>query len=244
MTTETEELTKNIHVAVQALAKSVRSIIADEDIDYAQTSSALAETFQQYQAHLRDLIPAGISKAVTAAVEVAKIKSRAAANEEGQPMKGNQMTQVLNFVKTYSTTPPDPQATREIISIAKSINAGTAAGNFASRASWFQVMKRLAEQDRKSGQSSEQAFAAFIQTPDGSELFKAYKNADGPDVEPVAVEAHVAKFGPGMMALHKRADQIREGTSMSRAQAVAKIATSPADVAIWRAAKSEQFEQV
>lgn len=102
------------------------------------------------------------------------------------------MTQFYSFTKKYPTAPPDPKTAREIVNLAKAINAGTS-GNHASKASWYQVMKRLAEQERIGGQSSEQAFAAFIQTPDGAELFKAYKNASGPDFEPVVEVAPVVK---------------------------------------------------
>jgi hypothetical protein len=77
------------------------------------------------------------------------------------------MTQFYSFTKKYPTTPPDAKAAAEIISLAKSINAGTS-GNHASKTSWYEVMKRLADQDRKSDQSSQQAFAAFIQTPDSA----------------------------------------------------------------------------
>jgi hypothetical protein len=241
MATEIETLTKNVDTAVHALAKSVRSIVEDDDLDHAQTSSALRESFDQYQKHLHELIPAGISKAVTAAVEVAKIKSTAAADEEGQPMKGNQMTQAVhNFVKKYSTSPPDPQAAREIVNIAKAINSGTATGNYASKAAWFQVMKRLAEQDRKSDQSSEQAFAAFIQTPDGAELFKAHKSASGPDYQPVAVEVPIVKVDSAYSRLKKIArDLCEENPDLTEGAAFLKVFTDPANRELAEQSKRE-----
>jgi hypothetical protein len=179
---------------------------------------------------LRELIPSGFSNAITAAVEVAKVKSTAAADEVGQQQERKVMTQVHSFVKKYSTTPPDPKAAQEIINIAKAINAGTASGNFASKASWYQVMKRLAEQDRKSGQSSEQAFAAFIQTPDGVELFKAYKSASGPAFEPVAVEIPVIKTDSAYARLKKIASDLREESpDLTEGAAFLKAFTDPAN---------------
>ena len=234
------ELTKDIDTAVHALAKSVQSIVGDEDLDPAKASSALRESFNQYTKHLHELIPAGIGKAVTAAAEVAKIKSRAVADEEGQPMKGNQMTQVQNFVKKYSTTPPDPQAAREIINIAKAINSGTATGHYASKASWYQVMKQLAEQERIAGQSSEQAFAAFIQTPDGSELFKAHQNASGPSYEPVSAEVPVIKADSAYARLKKIARELcDEDPDMTEAAAFLKVFTDPANRELAELSKRE-----
>jgi hypothetical protein len=241
MATETEKLTKSIDTAVHALAVSVGSIVGDEDLDDDEKASFLKTSFNQYQEHLRELIPSEFSNAITAAVEVAKVKSTAAADEEGQPMKGNQMTQAVhNFVKKYSTSPPDPQAAREIVNIAKAINAGTASGNFASKASWYQVMKRLAEQDRKNGQSSAQAFAAFVQTPDGSELFKAYKNADGPDVEPVAAEVPVIKATPARDEINKLADEfVTADPSLTKYSALLKVHADMPELAA--KAKAESF---
>jgi hypothetical protein len=118
------------------------------------------------------------------------------------------MTQFYSFTKKYPTTPPDAKAAAEIVSLAKSINAGTSA-NHASKTSWYEVMKRLAEQDRKSDQSSQQAFAAFIQTPDGAELFKAYKSASGPAFEPVAVEVPVIRPDSAYMKLKKIAADLK-----------------------------------
>jgi hypothetical protein len=118
------------------------------------------------------------------------------------------MTQFYSFTKKYPTTPPDPKTAAEIIALAKSINAGTS-GNHASKTSWYEVMKRLAEQDRKSGQSPEQAFAAFIQTPGGAELFKAYKTASGPAYEPIAVEVPVIRPDSAYMKLKKIAADLK-----------------------------------
>jgi hypothetical protein len=105
----------------------------------------------------------------------------------------------------------------------------------------FNLAKSVAAADRQDGETAEMARARYWQTPDGKVVYHALKVAKVGDVEDRP--SKVVKLGPGMLALHKRADQIRQGTSMTRAQAVAKIAGSPADAAIWRAAKSEQLEQ-
>jgi hypothetical protein len=239
MATEIETLTKNVDTAVRALAKSVHSIMGDEELDDDEKASFLKTSFNQYQEHLRELIPSGFSKAITAAVEVAKVKSTAAADEEGQQQERKVMTQVHNFVKKYSTTPPDAKAAAEIISLAKSINAGTS-GNHATKASWYEVMKRLAEQDRKSDQSSEQAFAAFIQTPDGAELFKAHKSASGPDYQPEAVEVPIVKVDSAYSRLKKIArDLCEENPDLTEGAAFLKVFTDPANRELAELSKRE-----
>ena len=102
--------------------------------------------------------------------------------------------------------------------------------------------KSVAAADRQDGETAEMARARFWQTPDGKGVINALKVAKVDDADDRS--SNVAKLGPGMLALHKRADEIRRGTSMTREAAVAKIATLPAERSLWTAAKSEQLEQV
>jgi hypothetical protein len=106
----------------------------------------------------------------------------------------------------------------------------------------FNLAKSVAAADRQEGETAEMARARYWQTPDGKVVYHALKVAKVGDVEDRP--SHVAKLGPGMLALHKRADEIRRGTSMTREAAVAMIATLPAERSLWTAAKSEQLEQV
>jgi hypothetical protein len=294
------EFAKNIGTAVHALAESAQSIIDDDDLDKDEKASWLKETFAQYQKYMRDLIPAGIGKAVTAAVEVAKIKSTAAADDpaddlfpEGkrplffnasgygpmhqklwnlfddirrQKYRGQEGTAFAEAWGSLSDTERQTirdeeaaaEATRqaqavaeenerkkdmhksELTSLAKRVVDGVDVAT--THDTLFNLAKSVAAADRQDGETAEMARARYWQTPDGKVVYNALKVAKVGDVEDRP--SHVAKLGPGMLALHARADQIRQGTSMSRAQAVAKIATSPAEAAIWRAAKSEQLEQV
>jgi hypothetical protein len=96
--------------------------------------------------------------------------------------------------------------------------------------------------ERQSGQTVEKARAAFWESPAGATVYHAMAKAPLDDA--AADRSSVVELGPAMAALHKRADEIRRGTSMTREAAVAKIATTPTEASIWRAAKSEQLEQV
>jgi hypothetical protein len=103
-------------------------------------------------------------------------------------------------------------------------------------------MKRLAEQDRKSGQSSEQAFTAFIQTPDGAELFKVHKSASGPSYEPAAVEVPVIKADSAYARLKKIASDLREekpDLKLTEAAAFLKVFTDPANRELAELSKRE-----
>jgi hypothetical protein len=293
------ELTKDIDTAVHALAKSAQSIIDDDDLDKDEKASWLKDTLAQYQKYMSELIPAGIGKAVTAAVEVAKIKSRAAADDpaddlfpEGkrplffnasghgpmhsklwnlfddirrQKYRGQEGTAFAeawgSLSDTERQTIRDEEAAAEaarqaqaaaeenerkkdmhkseLTSLAKRVVNGVDVAT--THDTLFNLAKSVAAADRQDGETAEMARARYWQTPDGKVVYNALKVAKVGDVEDRP--SHVAKLGPGMLALHARADQIRQGTSMTRAQAVAKIAGSPADAAIWRAAKAEQLEQ-
>jgi hypothetical protein len=152
------------------------------------------------------------------------------------------MTQFYSFAKKYPTTPPDAKATAEIISLAKAINAGTS-GNHASKASWREVTKRLAEQDMRKGESPQQAFARFIQTPDGAELFKAFKSASGPDHEPPVVDEAlpVIKSDSAYARLKKIAANLRaENPKLTEGDAFLKVFTDPANRQLAELSKREQ----
>jgi hypothetical protein len=295
------ELTKDIGSAVHALAKSAQSIIDDDDLDKGEKASWLKETFAQYQKYMSELIPAGIRKAVAAAVEVAKIKSTAAADDPADdlfpqgkkplffnasgygPMhqklwilfdnirrqKGGYTQDGSAFQEAWaSLSDAEKQAVRdeekqaedareakadaeakerqrqmnksELINLSKRVVDGI--DTATTHDTLYNAAKSVAAADRQDGETAEMARARFWQSPDGKVVYNALKVAKVGDVEDRP--SHVAKLGPGMLALHKRADEIRQGTTLSRAQAVAKIATTPAEAAIWRAAKAEQLEQV
>jgi hypothetical protein len=102
-------------------------------------------------------------------------------------------------------------------------------------------MKRLAEQDRKSGQSSEQAFAAFIQTPDGAELFRVHKSASGPSFEPVAVEVPVIKADSAYARLKKIAGELcAENPDLTEGAAFLRVFTDLANRELAELSKREQ----
>jgi hypothetical protein len=213
-------LQEPIREAVDALTISIKSIVEADELGAADVAALIGKSFGQFKEHIKKLVPAGLEKA--------------AAKKDD-----DKMNQVVNFTKQHPTNPPDPKTALEIIKLAKSINAGTSA-NHASKASWYEVMKRLAEQDRKSGQSSEQAFAAFIQTPDGAELFKAYKSASGPDFAAPAAPVQVIKTDSAYARLRKIADGIIvEQPQLTREQAFARAFSDPANRALAEESKRE-----
>jgi hypothetical protein len=265
------EFAKNIGTAVHALAESAQSIIDDDDLDKDEKASWLKETFAQYQKYMRDLIPAGIGKAVTAAVEVAKIKSTAAAddpaddlfpegkrplffNASGYGPMHQKLWNLFDDIRRQKYRGQEGTAfaeenerkkdmhKSELTSLAKRVVDGVDVAT--THDALYNAAKSVAAADRQDGETIEQARARFWQSPDGRVVYNALKAAKVADEVVDARSANVAKLGPGMLALHARADQIRQGTSMSRSQAVAKIATSPVEAAIWRAAKAERLEQV
>jgi hypothetical protein len=103
------------------------------------------------------------------------------------------------------------------------------------------IARCYADSDCKPGESLNAARARFHQSPNGRLLREAAKRA--PLDEVIAVEK---AFGPAVTALHKRADKIRTGTSMTREQAVAKIAVSgdPNDAQFWQAAREEERARI
>jgi hypothetical protein len=131
-----------------------------------------------------------------------------------------------------------------MVKAARAISAGTIE-NTVRKSTWHAELRKLAAARQEDGETIEQATARLAQTDnDARALFKAslsgiaddYVDRRSPNVAP--------KFGPAMTALNKRAEEIRQGTSMTREAAIAKIATLPAERSLWDAAKSEQLEQV
>jgi hypothetical protein len=127
----------------------------------------------------------------------------------------------------------------QLIDVAKKVIAGSDVTTTRSELVAGAHMAAAAE--RQGGQTVEKSRAAFWESPAGREVYHAMQIAK---VEDSDDRSNVIELGPAMRKLHKRADEIRLGQSMTRQQAVAKIATDPAEAHIWRAAKSEQLEQV
>jgi hypothetical protein len=128
----------------------------------------------------------------------------------------------------------------ELMTVAKRVIDGSDVRT--TRSELVAAAHAAAAAERQSGQTVEKARAAFWESPAGREVYHAMAKAPLDDA--AADRSSVVELGPAMAALHKRADEIRRGTSMTREAAVAKIATTPTEASIWRAAKSEQLEQV
>jgi hypothetical protein len=132
------------------------------------------------------------------------------------------------------------QMNKELTSLAKRVVDGVDVAT--THDTLLTAAKSVAASDQQDGETIEQARARFWQSPDGKVVYNALKLAKADDVV-ADRSSNVVKLGPGMVALHKRADEIRRGTSMTREAAVAMIATLPAERSLWAAAKSEQLEQ-
>jgi hypothetical protein len=128
-----------------------------------------------------------------------------------------------------------------IVELAKKINAGES-GNHRSKSGWYRVTKILSEQQRRSDETSEQAFSRFItETSDGKELYATYKNASGPDYsQPTATPVQVIKQDSAYANLKKLAAEFREEhPELTEHQAFAKIATDPKNRDLLETSKRE-----
>lgn len=126
----------------------------------------------------------------------------------------------------------------QLVDVAKRVIAGSDKGT--TRADLIDATRKMAIADRKPGETIEKALGRFWESPEGRDVYPALQVAKVEDVDP----SSKIERGPAMAALHKRADEIRSGTRMSREQAVAKIATDPFEARIWNAARAEERERV
>jgi hypothetical protein len=140
-------------------------------------------------------------------------KRRAAAAKEGSMMKS------------------------QLIEVAKRVVAGSE--KTISRSDLVDAAHKIALAERQPGETIEAARARFWESPAGTGVYRAMKVAKVED----AVATPKLEFGPAVKALHKRADEIRAGKSMTREQAVAKIASDPGEARIWNAARAEERER-
>jgi hypothetical protein len=204
MADEIEKLVKDTDVAIAALAKSVSSIVGDPDLDDDETALALVESLEQYQKHMHELIPAGFTKAITAAVEVAKVKSTAAVAPKERK------------------TEMDMNKLDDIKKLARDIDAGHI-GNFASKHQWYTALQKASEADRKPHETKEQAFARYSTEADGRAMWKAMKGAAGHDFIPTAPEPVVMK-NDANDTIRKLADQeMAADTSLTKLAALLKV---------------------
>ncbi|GGI24141.1 hypothetical protein [Bradyrhizobium guangdongense] len=133
----------------------------------------------------------------------------------------------------------EDKAGREIIELAKAINAGTS-GNHRSKSEWYKVIKSLAERQRQTDETPEQAFTRFVTaSEDGKALFKAMRSAGGPDWDPPAPKLMVIKSDSAYAELRRIAERIqKDEPALTREQAFVKAYNSNPDLA--QRAKSER----
>lgn len=82
---------------------------------------------------------------------------------------------------------------REIVKLAKQINAGEV-GNHRLKSAWYEVIAKLAADQRRAGETAKQGFARFVSEDEGGRaLIKAYGSASGPDFQPAPKAAPVIK---------------------------------------------------
>lgn len=203
---------------VQTLLRSMGSIIG-ADVSKREKADALQETLEQYAEHTgRDGLDdiETISRLADARAPADDEQARKEAVKEGKTMNKSQLVEV-----------------------AKRVIAGSDKGT--TRADLLDAARKAAIADRQSDETIEKALGRFWESAEGRGVYHALQVAkveDQDELSPSAIE-----FGPAMKALHKRADEIRSGKSMTREQAVAKIAVDPLESRFWNAARAEERER-
>jgi hypothetical protein len=231
-------------VLVQALLASIASIY-EADVTKAQKNAALRETFEQYAEFTgRD----GLHD-----IEALEKKPRTARPDPDAPGRAGFGTTFADTSEHELKETPEEKKRRlarakakesemkkiRLVDVAKRVVAGH--DTKTTRTELYEAARKVATADRQFNETIEKALGRFWETPAGGEIYKAMKIA--PAAENVAPTAEDHR-GPAMRALHKRADEIRAGTGMSREQAVAKMATDPWELAAWKAARIEERERI
>ncbi len=84
-----EEMLEGVHGAIQALHRSVHSILDDEEI--ADPEAALKATFDQFREHMAGMVPEAMEKAISDSI--AKALNAGSASETPTDTKGNSMSE-------------------------------------------------------------------------------------------------------------------------------------------------------
>jgi hypothetical protein len=227
-------------VLVQALLASIASIY-EADVNKAHKNAALRETFEQYaeitgRDGFRDI----------------EKKPRTARPDPNAPGRSGFGTRFADTSEDELEETPDEKKRRlarakakesemnkiQLVDVAKRVTAG--ADKVTSRGDLVDAAHKIALAERQPGETIETARARFWESPAGTGVYRAMKVAKVED----AVDAPKLEFGPAVKALHKRADEIRAGKSMTREQAVAKIAADPGEARVWNAARAEERERI
>lgn len=113
-----EEMLEGVHGAIQALHRSVHSILDDEEI--SDPEAALKATFDQFREHMAGMVPEAMEKAISATI--AKALNAGSASETPTDTKGNPMSEdVTKALEAANAKIADLEAT-----ISKSFSADEA----------------------------------------------------------------------------------------------------------------------
>jgi hypothetical protein len=229
---------------VQLLLRSMHSILAEGALTKQEKNALLRETLKQYaevtgRDGLRD-------------IEAIEKKPRTAPPDPNAPGRSGFGPIFADTSESELKETPEEKKRRlanakakenemkkiELLDVAKRVVAGH--DTKTTRTELYDAARKLATADRQFNETIEKALGRFWETPAGGEIYKAMKIAPADDVAATAEDHR----GPAMRALHKRADEIRAETGMSREQAVSKMATDPWESALWKAARIEESERI
>ncbi|TAI67653.1 hypothetical protein CWO89_01240 [Bradyrhizobium sp. Leo170] len=177
---------------------------------------------------------------------VAKIR-RLAISEVSLVDKGaNQHAHITLFKRDAGTntakdTEMDPAI--GIVKLAKKIAAGEMK-NYRSKSEWYVALAKLAADQRRDDETTEQAFARFVTQDDGGRaVFAAYKSASGPDWTPATEPAPVVKADSAYAKLVEIAKGLQSvDPSLTEAGAFAKVFIDPKNRELAELCKTERVE--
>jgi hypothetical protein len=230
---------------VQVLLKSITSIL-EADVTKAEKLAALGETLEQYaevtgRAGLGDIEALSkkpqFDRPDSDAPGVSGFKHRPFASTSSDDADEKARKEKEKRRRAAAAKEDKVMNKSELMDVAKRVTAG--ADKVTSRSDLVDAAHKIALAERQPGETIETARARFWESPAGTGVYRAMKVAKVED----AVAAPKLEFGPAVKALHKRADEIRAGKSMTREQAVAKIASDPGEARIWNAARAEERER-
>jgi hypothetical protein len=234
-----------------ALHKSLSSIIADDELDDVNKQFALDETLAQYHEHIEML--------------KAKAKDQADGADEEDDAADDDGTPGMDETES-SAGDQDKEPNRSLllaharahrqrqrlmkqdddmdsyIEIAKLVADG--ARSPITKGSWYNEITKRAAASRRADQTEAQAFAKYLETPDGKFLYSAFKLApqrEEADTAPTVVKASTPAPTPSYRKLMALADVLRKNDpSLSREQAFAKIYESSEHGELVEADKAER----
>jgi hypothetical protein len=140
----------------------------------------------------------------------------------------------------------------DILDFAKLMNASTTGQTFGlDKNDLHREIVKRAEKSRRPGQSTQQSYRDVLLTPDGNELYRAYKRAPAaPPQDFVPTRDKPEPKGPAAVELDRlveefaaRYNRTTTGRKLSRAQAYDRVFNDPENRRLRDAVRREEMEQ-